>query len=82
MIQSEAWSERRNKMKALREALRAGQGAMEKFVTLFELSKDELFKDAGTFGNYGWDNDQCTLFDATELADIHIPIPGHETKES
>ncbi len=65
------WSEKRNKMKALREELRGGAEAVAKFRILYQLKK-ELAPDNP---QDGWDKAQCTLFDAIELADIFIQVP-------
>lgn len=65
------WAEQRSKMKQLREVLREGGDAVTKFKTLYEI-KAEL---APNTPENGWSGDQCTLFDAIELADIYIPVP-------
>lgn len=66
-FQHSDWYEKRNKLKALREALRDGVAAVEKLKTLFSL-KDPMLDENG------WYDRRCTLFDAVELADIYLPI--------
>lgn len=70
------WSTRRNKVKALREALREGPEAVERFRTLY-LDNQEL-PDVGfpDFRSDGYRNERCGYFDALELSDWYMPIPA------
>ena len=72
--ENRVWSTRRNKVKALREALREGPEAVERFRTLY-LSNQEL-PDIGfpDFRSDGYRNERCGYFDALELSDWYMPI--------
>lgn len=70
------WSTRRNKVKALREALRGGPPAVRRFKTMYNLkelpgidpSKNSDFQASGWWGDY------CGYFDAIEMMDWYIPL--------
>lgn len=70
------WSTRRNKVKALREALREGPSAVRRFKTMYGLkelpgidqSKNSDFQASGWWGDY------CGYFDAIEMMDWYIPL--------
>ena len=68
------WSTRRNKVKALREALREGPDAVRRFITMYGLK--ELLPDLGTgdFQSTGWWGNYCGYFDAIEMMDWYIPL--------
>lgn len=83
--EDEAWAGRRNKAKALRDALRQGPDEVEKFLALFGLDQlPELPANiADTYRKKGWDgkgfrngslDGYCCYFDALELADWFMPL--------
>lgn len=73
------WSTRRNKVKALREALREGPDAVRRFIIMYGLK--ELLPNLGTgdFQATGWWGNYCGYFDAIEVMDWYIPL---EEKQS
>jgi hypothetical protein len=74
------WSGRRNKLKALREAVRGGASAVEEFRAVF--LAQEGAKSGGdlpalengprTLHITGWDGGRCGYFDALEAMDHHF----------
>lgn len=73
-FQGTEWAGKRNKVKALRDALREGGDAVEKFRLLYNLTQ---LPDIGhsAFRESGWQGeDFCAYFDALELADWFIPL--------
>jgi len=74
-FQGDDWVGRRNKAKALRDALREGPEAVQWFLTRFGL-KNGLpeINDYPDFAQYGWWGKYCGYFDALELADWYIPV--------
>lgn len=79
--QDPVWVGRRNKVKALRDALRQGQVEVEHFVTRFnegDKLPDLCFGDS--YRTSGWNNGVCGYFDALELGDHYIPLM--EVKEA
>jgi hypothetical protein len=73
-FQSEAWRDRRGKVKSLREALRDGPNAVIQFRSKF--SEGGLLPDINGNSNEahknGWDGDTCAYFDAIELVDLYL----------
>lgn len=72
------WSTRRNKVKALRDALRDGPTAVRRFKTMYGL-EDEDMPDIDQSKNSdfragGWWGDSCGYFDAIEMMDWYIPL--------
>lgn len=69
------WREKRNKVKALRDALRGGKDEVENFATLYrikgELEDIEAYQNKGKFG---WESDVCLWFDAIEMLDLFYPL--------
>lgn len=73
---------RRNKLKALREALRNGPQAVQEFLKTYELSQDKIIHalqlqgwDSGKKGKdefTGWQGERCGYFDALEAMDHHF----------
>jgi hypothetical protein len=89
-FQDEEWSTKRNKVKALRDALREGDEAVKHFRTMFSLTElpglgnDEL-NDFREKGWRGWSNSGggvCGYFDAIEAMDWFIPLEGGEADEN
>ncbi len=82
-FQESNWAQRRNKVKALREALRQGPNAVERFVAIYgDAELPELAEgDKGKHRRTGWLDSssngslaRCAYFDAVELMDLHLPI--------
>lgn len=77
------WKNRRNKVKALREALRNGPEAVKLF--LLNYAKDT--KEAGLYTNEkipplaettGWSENRCVYFDAIEIMDFFVSVEDGE----
>lgn len=74
------WGDRRNKIKALRDALREGPAAVE----LFRLNYDqpELPPIPGMsrdFQRTGWSGNECGYYDVIEMLDLHEPLSQSQT---
>jgi hypothetical protein len=80
------WADRRNKMKALRDALREGEAATGEFLRSFDspdLPKAGMELEAG-FQKKGWSNfpdQRCLYFDAVEMSDWHIPLRKQQAEQ-
>jgi hypothetical protein len=77
-FQQEEWAGRRNKVKALRDALREGSSAVEHFRLAFNTG-DKLPQVLPEMLNWpltGWQAGWCGYFDAIELVDWFIPLEG------
>lgn len=72
------WSTRRNKVKALREALRDGPTGVRRFRMMYGLEKlPEIDASKNSdFQSSGWWTDWCGYFDAIEMMDWYIPLEG------
>ena len=94
-FQGTEWATRRNKVKALRDALRQGERAVERFCLIYLNSKDESKKlpaliegDEGKHRTTGWlsgesqEKSRCAYFDAIELADVYMPLVQHSDAET
>jgi hypothetical protein len=71
----EAWRDRRNKVKALRDALRAGDQAVRQFRSYYlggELLPD--IPNRPDVRETGWDGARCAYFDAIEAMDFYVPL--------
>ncbi|MEG3846815.1 hypothetical protein QT971_06415 [Microcoleus sp. herbarium19] len=75
------WKDRRNKVMALREVLRQGKTATEKFIQAYSLETLPAFPEANTdLAKKGWCNyireeiDICGYFDAIEAIDFYTPL--------
>ena len=75
-FQSDKWAERRNKIKALRDALRDGPEAVKQFRQAYRLPT--LYKIPGNpeSAKTGWVDDKCTCFDAIEAMEFFVPLEG------
>lgn len=76
-FQSEEWLSKRNKMKALREALREGPIAVTRFGTMYLAKDKQKLPDVGLSDEVqksGFHNARTPYFDAIELADWYIPL--------
>ncbi len=69
------WRGRRNKVKALREALRSGPNAVKLFLAGKPLPNE--FKNAA-MAETGWNTTarRCGYFDAVEALDFYVPLEG------
>lgn len=77
-FQKEDWAGRRNKIKALRDALREGPSAVKHFITAFNKETDlpEVLPGMGDWPSTGWHGQYCGYFDAIELVDWFVPLEG------
>jgi len=78
----ERWHRSRNKVKALREPLRAGGPAVEQFRNAYRLPElPELDKSTPILQATGWAG-ICGYFDAIEALDFYMPLPelAHEER--
>ncbi len=72
------WAGRRNKLKALREALRVGEPAVEEFRKTYlrggesELPQPEGAQSNQDLRNKSWVDDRCIYFDVIEAMDHHF----------
>jgi hypothetical protein len=75
-FQGEGWAGRRNKVKALRDALREGPDAVRYFLRKFNENRPlpEVEPSLTNWKDAGWQGDSCGYFDALELADWFIPL--------
>lgn len=75
------WKEKRNKVKALRDALRNGDDATRHFIQLYRLADQELpqIKGYQEIGRFGWHSDVCLWFDAIEALDLFYPLQNLKT---
>lgn len=74
-----AWDDKRNKAKALREALREGTNATQRFLTMYALKElPELDPKVPSLQTYGWDGNRCGYFDAIEAMDMYLPLTREE----
>jgi len=76
----EAWRNRHNKVKALREALRKGDKAVVQFRRVYAVDKlPEIHKDYKSFSEEGWQGNRCGYFDAIEAMDRLIELDTTRT---
>jgi len=73
-FQQKDWIEKRNKMKALREALREGEEAVAFFVHKYLAGKElpQVVEAKPDFASKGFHGGKCGYFDALELVDHFI----------
>jgi len=74
------WAGRRNKVKALREALRAGSDATKLFLRNLsdspKLPETPGLASAGDATTTGWQGGRCVYFDAIEALDFCVSLEG------
>ena len=74
------WAARRNKVKALREALRAGRDATKLFLHNLpdspSLPETPGLISAGDATTSGWHGNRCVYFDAIEALDFYVFLEG------
>lgn len=63
----------RNKVMALREALRDGPGAVRSFVDNYGRDLPRIETHAAEYWRSGWDGGQCVYFDAIEMIEQEAP---------
>lgn len=70
------WSTRRNKVKALRDALRDGPDSVKHFLMKFNENKPlpDVEPSLSDWKDTGWQGGYCGYFDALELADWFVPL--------
>lgn len=73
------WIDKRNKLMALREVLRAGPDAVEQFITAYKLPHLLEIPGNPESDKTGWVSNECTCFDAIEAIDFFIPLDGGGT---
>lgn len=75
-FQGTDWLSRRNKVKALRDALREGPSSVSWFIQKFNACK--TLPGIGNAGpplmTEGWQDGYCPYFDAVELIDWYVPL--------
>lgn len=69
------WSDRRNKVKALRDALRAGPEAVRLFLNTVDGKLLDI-PQRPDMKLQGWQGQECGYFDAVEALDFFIPLEG------
>lgn len=73
--EDEIWAGRRNQIKSLRDALRAGSAATEQFRLAHDLKQlPEIDKSRPDFQTQGWHGGDCGYFDAIEAMDFFVPL--------
>lgn len=70
----DSWKGRRNKIKALREALRAGRDDVIYFRKAYGLHKLPKITQFPDMADQGWQGSNCGYFDAIEAMDFFIPL--------
>jgi hypothetical protein len=70
------WAERRNKVKALRDALREGRAATQHFLALHGLNLPKISGQPDMVAS-GWHGSgRCGYWDAVEALDFYVPLEG------
>lgn len=72
----EGWADKRNKVKALREALRAGPEEVMRFLQAYSRDNDPLQLPIiqGQDTANGYAGSMCAYFDAIEALDFYVPL--------
>lgn len=68
------WAGRRNKLKALQEALRQGQTAVEQFMKTFAIKELPEISEFPDLKTHGWLGKECGYFDTLEALDFYVPL--------
>jgi hypothetical protein len=76
----EKWAERRNKIKALRDALRTGREAVEHFRAVYSLNELPPILGQPDMAVQGWQGGRCGYFDAIEAMDFCVLLEGDEQR--
>jgi hypothetical protein len=67
----------RNKVKALREVLRAGPEHVQAFLKNYDYKLPDEVKNVSELAKTGWSGKRCGYFDAIEAMDFYVPL-GYE----
>jgi hypothetical protein len=68
------WSDRRNKVVALRAALREGPDATQRFLVAYGEKLPILDETASGLQETGWHDHTCGYFDVIEAMDFYVPV--------
>ncbi len=71
------WVGRRNKIIALRDALRGGPSAVRAFRMNYRIDKLPEISDQLDMQTSGWQGEDCGYFDAIEAIDFFVPLDGN-----
>jgi hypothetical protein len=75
------WAGRRNKVKALRQALRDGRQAVPHFLASYpDLKSLPEIRGLPTMAEQGWQGPRCGYFDAIEALDFYVPLEEEESQ--
>lgn len=72
----EEFAGRRNKLKALRTALRGGKDAVRRFLESYKVELPPLTGGSANLHEEGWAEEHCAYFDALEAMDHHFLLEG------
>lgn len=75
-FRSKEWAESRNKIKALRDALRDGPDAVRQFLLAYGLPDLPVVPDSPDSAKIGWIGKECICFDAIEALEFFVPLEG------
>ncbi len=76
-----SWAGRRNKVKALREALRGGREAVQHFLAAYpDLKRLPEISSLPMMAGQGWQGGRCGYFDAVEALDFFVPLEEEITR--
>ena len=75
-FQAAGWTERRNKVKALRDALREGRSTVESFLVKYNGNRElpDVCPILDGIRRNGWYGDLCGYFDAIEMIDWYYAL--------
>jgi len=76
------WANKRNKQKALHDALYRGAHAVETFLSTYRAKLPSLPIAGAGFQNNGWHDRVCGYADGLELLDLYIPLGTLEQQNS
>ncbi len=79
--EDEQWAGRHNKVKALRDALRAGPAGVERFLRNYALQELPAIPEQPDMAEKGWQGDECGYFDAVEATDFYVPLERKEAAQ-
>lgn len=78
-FQEDKWNERRNKVKALREPLRAGGTTVKLFRQNYALPLlPAIPNQSRVMAETGWNGEDCGYFDAIEAMDFYVHLEAKE----
>lgn len=76
------WAGKRNKVKALREALRGGEKEVKLFLKAYNLSNLPKIQSNGNASESGYIGPDCAYFDAIEALDFYVPLKDKEASRA